>query len=94
MSNPENWQKKCDRCGKWSDGNKYACEHCGEIMEEELLDAKVKREKETKFDIAWVKIDPNEPFLVRAFKRVVLTVQFIYFSFLSFFISLIAFLSS
>lgn len=94
MSELESWQKKCDVCGEWSDGNKYVCSHCGEIMEEERLKEKSKREKQTVFDVAWVTIQPTDHLIVKAVKRVILTVQVIYFGLLSFFIWMIAMISS
>ncbi len=94
MNESEGWQKKCDVCGKWTDGNKYVCGHCGEIMEEQHLKAESKREQQSILDMAWVTIQPTDHFLVKGIKRVILTVQVVYFGILSFFIWLIAFLSS
>ncbi|MEZ4886114.1 MAG: hypothetical protein R3E32_15370 [Chitinophagales bacterium] len=94
MSELEHWQKKCDVCGEWTDGNKYVCQHCGEIMEEERHKQALKRESHSLYDLGWVKIHPTDHLIVKALKRMILTVQVIYFGLLSFFIWLIAFLSS
>ncbi|MFK7908734.1 MAG: hypothetical protein AB8B69_26635 [Chitinophagales bacterium] len=94
MNESEGWQKKCDLCERWTDGNKYVCQHCGEIMEENHLKEESKREQQSIFDMGWVTINPTDHLIIRGLKRVILTVQVIYFGFLSFFIWLIAFLSS
>lgn len=94
MSELESWEKKCDMCGEWTDGNKYVCSHCGEIMEEEHHEQALKRESQSLADLGWVHLHDDDHFFVRIIKRIILTVQVIYFGLLSFFIWLIAFLSS
>lgn len=94
MGESKSWQKKCDVCGEWTDGNKYVCGHCGEIMEEERFKEKATREKQTIFDVAWVTIHPTDHLIVKGIKRIVLSIQIVYFGLLSFFIWMIAMISS
>ncbi len=80
---------KCDKCAKWTDGNKMFCNHCGGILEEERVKAAAAREKD-KFTLILIDIHPDDPFLIKIGKRIIQVAQIIYMTFLSFMLWLIS----
>ncbi len=80
---------KCDKCTKWTDGNKMFCTHCGGILEEERVKQKEAREND-KFTFILIQINPDDHLFVKMAKRVMQVVQIIYMTFLSFLLWLIS----
>lgn len=97
-------QKKCPKCGKWTDGDLTHCVFCDAVIDPHLIakEQKKKRDEaakarrlaeESRFEKYLRKLEESDnPFHIIAFK-VLRTIFTIYMAILSFFIWLIAFLS-
>ncbi len=87
-------ERKCDKCGKWSDGEKYFCNHCGVLMDEERLEEEKKRhESQEGLAVALIKIYPTDHIIVKGIKHIIRIGQIIYFAILTFILWVVAFMS-
>ncbi len=94
-------EKKCQTCGKWTDGNNTHCQHCGALIDHKII-AEEKRqvraeekktkslENESKFAKYLRKLEESENPVHRFFFVILNAVFNIYMAILSFFIWLIA----
>ena len=84
-------QVKCDHCHQWTDGHKAFCSHCGEMLTEIQLEyERQKRTEDADLRHLLININPDDPIIIRFFKRIIRTVQIIFFALLSFMMWLIA----
>jgi len=94
--------RKCPHCGQWSTWNQDPadrCDHCGNVLDPDALarqhaSDERKEEESQRFSVDFIKIDPDDPFFLRFFKKIGLGFQVLFVAIVTFIIWLIAFLAS
>jgi hypothetical protein len=94
--------KKCPHCGQWSVWNHdpdERCEHCHHLLAPEAqarqqAQEERKEEEKQRFSVDFIKIDPDDHWFLRFFKRIGLGFQIVFVGLVTFFIWLIALLAA
>lgn len=97
-------ERKCTVCGKWTDGSKTHCEHCGALTDPALVAERNKEERDADRQASKLKNESKTARKLRALKKsdkvfhriifyIADTIFTIYMAILSFIVWLIAFIT-
>lgn len=75
---------KCEHCHFWTDGDKADCHYCGRRLREEEHREREERAAQEFRTMPFVKIKPDDHFVRKGFKYVILFLQLIISSVVSF----------
>jgi len=89
--------KKCPNCGQWSEWNQEAtdtCEHCGALLNDEILLRSAAREaaqnERKKFDLDIIQIYPTDSGFVVFYKRIIQALQYSFIAIMTFILWVLA----
>lgn len=93
--------RKCPHCGQWSAWNQEPtdrCQFCQHLLDPDAFARQQaqedrKAEEKERFTVDFIKIDPDDPFFLKFFKRIGLGFQLLFVAIMTFILWLIAFLA-